>query len=146
VTNESPKPPFKAPTRASEWVLVGASLALSLAFSYFLGEGRGFVCGTSIFAIIFLIQLSWPLRKEVWFWLITGIFAALHAVAAVELNWSWLEQGRNFKLLGTLWTLDVAVMAGIVYTIYRLKYGVPAKSIEDSVDDLPRYGDRDLGL
>jgi len=120
-------------------------LALCVVLSYFLGEGRGFVSGTSIFAMIFLVQVSWPIRKEIWFWVVTAVFAAVHGWAVFHLDWSWVEEGRNLRLLGFFWMVEVGVMAGIVYTAYRLKYGAPSKTMEASLDDLPRYGDRDIG-
>jgi hypothetical protein len=40
---------------------------------------------------------------------------------------------------------DIAIMIGIIYIAYRLKYGAPTELVDDAPDD-PRYGERDLDL
>jgi uncharacterized membrane protein YjjP (DUF1212 family) len=144
--NDPLKAPFKAPTKATEWLVVLGILLLCFALSYLIGEARGWVIGVSVGAFAFLILFAWPLRREGWFWLLVAIFGILHAAAVSQFDWSWVATERNgLKGLAAFFTPDLLIMCGITYGIYRLKYGMPALSIEPSIDDLPRYADRDLG-
>lgn len=146
-TEHAPRIPFKSPTNAVEWLVLLAIFALCFALSYLEGEALGWVMGMSIGVIALLVLLAWPLRREGWFWALVAAFVAIHAAAAFGLDWSWVETQRDgLKGLGALITPDLLIMCGITYSAYRLKYGSPAQSIEPSVDDLPRYTDRDIDL
>ena len=144
---EPPKTPFKAPTNVTEWLVALGIFPLCFAVSYFVGAARGWVFGIATGVIALFILFAWPLRKQVWFWLVATMFVALHAVSVLELDWSWVTTERNgLKGLGALATPDLLIMCGITYGIYRLKYGAPAQSIKPSIDELPRYTNRDLGF
>lgn len=144
---EIPRTPFKAPTNATGWLGILGIFALCIALSYLEGEARGWVMGLSIGVIALFVLMAWPLRRLGWFWALVAMFVTVHAAAVFELDWSWVEtQKSGLKGLGALVTPDLLLMCGITYGIYRLKYGVPAQSIEPSVDELPRYTDRDLGF
>jgi hypothetical protein len=101
-----------------------------------------------------VIQMSWPLRKESWFWFAVIAFAAIHAWAVQSLDWSWISHSRRLngayssglKGLGVLFCLDVAMMMAVIYGLYCLKYGKPARASEPSIDESPRYGERDINL
>jgi hypothetical protein len=122
-------------------------LVLCVALSYAIGEARGWVIGSSVGAIAMFVLFAWPLRREVWFWVVLAAFAAVHIGGALQFDWSWAATQRSgLKLLAALITPDLLIMCGITYGIYRLKYGTPVRSIEPSVDELPRYTDRDLGF
>lgn len=145
--NEPPKTPFKAPTNATEWAVVLGIFVLCFALIYLVGEARGWVMGMSIGVIAMFILLAWPLRRESWFWAVVALFVTVHIAAVLQFDWSWVATQRNgLKGLGALVTPDLLIMCGSTYGIYRLKYGTPAQSIEPSIDDLPRYTDRDLGF
>lgn len=145
--SDPPKTPFKALTRARQWLVALGIITLCIALSYFVGEVKGAVSGASIGVIAMLIMLAWPLRKQSWFRALVALFIALHSVGGLELDWSWVATERSgLKGRAALFTPDLLIMYGITYAIYRLKYGTPAESVEASIDDLPRYGDRDLGF
>ena len=122
-------------------------LAGCVALSLLIGEARGWATGASIGAIAILIELSWPLRKEVWFWCAVAVFAAIHLWAILLLDWSWIPatdaHRSGLKGLALLFWADLFSMIGLVYGVYRLIYGEPPQSIEPSVDELPRYSDHD---
>jgi hypothetical protein len=145
--NDVPKTPFKAPTNSTEWLVILGIFLSCFALSYLVGEARGWVMGISMGVIALFILLAWPLRKEGWFWAVVALFVTVHTAGVFQFDWSWIATRRNgLKELGALVTPDLLIMCGITYGIYRLKYGAPAQSIEPSIDDLPRYTDRDLGF
>jgi hypothetical protein len=146
--DDRPITPFKAPTDATSWIVQLTIVALCMGLSLLIGEARGWAIGTSVGAIAILIELSWPLRKLVWFWCAVAVFAAIHLWAVLSLDWSWIpatdDHRSGLKGLALLFWVDLFSMAGVVYGVYRLIYGKPAQSIEPSVDELPRYSDHDM--
>ena len=146
VKADPPGPPFKAPSDVSGWIAVIAIGALSIALSFLVGEARGWVIGGSIGAFGLLIQMSQTLRKEAWFWASLAPLALLHVWAVGHFDWSWVERGRGFTVLGQYVTGDFLIMMAMIYGIYRFKFGKPAEAVEPSIDDLPRYNDRDIEI
>jgi hypothetical protein len=147
VTEEFPRIPFKDPRRVAGWVPLAGTIMLAIALSYFMDEAKGWVTACATGALSTLIQFAWPMRKVVWFWLVVAAFAAAHIWAVLYFDWSWVvAEHSGVKLLGTLMALDFGGMVALIYGIYRLRYGAPAKSVEESIDDLPRYSDRDINL
>lgn len=147
--NEPPRTPFKNPANATSIILQLTILGVCIALSYFLGEGRGLAAGMGIGSIAILIELSWPVRKEAWFWWAVAAFAAIHVWAVLSLDWSWAADAgdrREGKGLILLFWADFATMAATIYGVYRLKYGAPTQAVEPSIDDLPSYSNRDLDL
>jgi hypothetical protein len=145
--SERPQTPFQGPTDATNIIIQLTTLGVCIALAYLIGEARGWASGMSIAAIAILIELSWPMRREAWFWCAVSAFAAIHVCALLSLDWSWVaptDQHRSGKgLIGLFW-IDLGVMMASVYGLYRLKYGKPAQAIEPSVDELPRYSDHDM--
>jgi hypothetical protein len=149
-----PATPFKNPTDAASWIPALLILGLGIGLSYIFGNDKGWAAGAAITAIAAVIQFSWPLRKQSWFWLALAAFAVIHALAVYELNWSWISNSVrlnglhrwDLKGLGLLTCADAAVMMAIIYALFCLKYGRPAEASESSVDELPRYGARDIEL
>jgi hypothetical protein len=145
-TETKPQTPFKALSTAIQWITFVAIFALCIVISLFIGEGRGWAAGLSIGVITLVIQISWHLRKEAWFWIAIAFFAAVHAWAVLYLDWSWVSEGSGLKLLASLVVPDLSAMMAIIYRLFRLKYGTPAQEVEPSIDELPRYGERDITL
>jgi hypothetical protein len=140
---EPPQRPFKMPTKAVGWLLLIGTIVLSFSLPGFVGEDRGTIMAIAIGALAMLVQFSWPLRKERWFWVLIAMFAVLDVAGVFWLDWSWLVENRpNGKALGELGFIDFLAMSGITYGTYRLKFGKPTQSVEPSIDDLPSYADR----
>lgn len=144
---EPPKTPFKSPRKAFEWLFPIGVFALCSSLSALVGDDRGTMIGIAIGALAMLVQFSWPLRKEWWFWILVTTFAILNFAGVFGLDWSWIVEKRyNGKALGELGLIDFLAMMGVTYGTYRLMYGKPAQSVEPSIDDLPSYADRDLNF
>lgn len=145
---EPPTTPFKAPTNATSLIVQSGILGACFALAYLIGDARGWATGMSIGAIAILIELSWPLRRESWFWFGVVVFAAIHVWAVLSLNWSWILSSERHTLelkgLILLFWLDLGAMSAVTYGAYRLKYGKPPQVVEPSLDELPRYGDHDM--
>jgi len=90
VTNEIPRTPFKSPTNVANWLLSSGIFGACVALSYLIGEGRGWAAGSAIGALALLTQVSWPLRKEPWFWLIVAALAGVHVWGVLCFDWSWV--------------------------------------------------------
>jgi hypothetical protein len=144
---ERPETPFKMPTKAVGWAIVIGTIVLDCSLTGFLGEDHGTIMAIALGALAMLIQFSWRLRKQWWFWILAGMFAVLNVAGAFRLDWSWIVENRpNGKALGELGFIDFWAMTGITYGMYRLMFGKPSESVEPSIDDLPSYADRDLNL
>ena len=144
MTNK-PQTPFIASTRA-EGTFVGlGAVAVTLLTTTFLGEDGGSVAGIAVGALVCLVVISWPLRKERWFWILFSIFCAVNAFAVAHFDWSFTHdwRGRDFALL---LMPDLGVMIGIVYAIYCGIYGKPRATVAELPDPGPTYSERDLDL
>jgi hypothetical protein len=92
-----------------------------------------------------VVRISWPLRKEPWFWAAVAGFTALHVVALIEFDWSSTSSWNGHKLSG-LFMSDTVAMLGIVYGLYHLIYGRPASTFMEDPGDAPDYAQRDLDI
>jgi len=90
--------------------------------------------------------MSWPLRRERWFWVALAPLALIHVWAVFDFRWAWIAERGGIKLLGQFVIGDFLAMLAIIYGLYRIKFGKPAEVIEPSIDALPRYNDRDIGI
>ena len=127
----------------AEVVLFGVAIAAGLAIGFVMGEQRGKIAGVFAGALIAVIRVSWPVRREPWFFATVVAFIAGDALAVVYVDWSFTKSWTG-HVFGGFWLLDFVAMLAAVYGIYRLKYGVPLEVIENSPDDLPRYSERDI--
>jgi hypothetical protein len=141
---EKPRTPFIATTRAEGLVVGGAAIAFSILAGIFVDDDRGSIAGISTGAIAALICIAWPVRKEFWFWIAVAIFIALHVFAVAHFDWSFTHAWSGHAISSLIFP-DVAVMMGIVYGLYRLKYGAPTELVADLPDE-PRYGEREIDL
>ena len=145
-SEQPPQIPFKAPSAIASWLVIGLTIGLCIGLSYLANDGRGWAIGLSVGVIALLVQISWPLRKEGWFWATVAVLAAVHFWASVHFSWYWVSDRGGLKLLGSMFAVDYLAMVGLIYGVYRIGYGKPAHSTEPNVDDLPRYDARDLDL
>src|SRR4051794_36866833 len=127
---EKPRTPFIGTTSAEGLVVGGAAIAFGIIAGIFVGDDEGSVAGLSFGAIAALIVISWPVRKQPWFWTVVTIFTAVHVVAVVHFDWSFTREWSG-RVFASLIYPDVAIMMSLVYAVYRLKYGKPAEVIAD---------------
>ena len=92
-----------------------------------------------------VVRISWPLRKEPWFWAVMTGFTALHIIAMAKFDWSWTRTSSGHSLSGLLLS-DTVAMVVVIYGLYRLLYGSPATALTEDPDDAPDYAERDLNL
>ena len=140
----SPKTPFVAFTRVEGLIVAGVAIAVAIFVGVFVGEDRGWIAGCAGGAIAALIRISWPLRKERWFWVTTAAFSALNAFAVAYIDWSFTHSWGGHSV-SALMVIDLAVMMAITYGLYCLMYGAPSEAVADLVDE-PIYSARDLDL
>lgn len=141
---DAPKAPFLAATRTEGLILAGFLIAVSIFVGTFIGGDEGDVAGLSAGAMMALIRISWPVRKEPWFWTALASFIAIHVFAITQVDWSFTRDwsGRAFS---SLMVPDLAAMMAVVYALYRLKYGKPAEVIAEQPHE-PGYAERDIDL
>jgi hypothetical protein len=141
---DKPRTPFISWRRwgIAGFVALGLIGVVTLLVGILVGEDRGWMAGGLIGALTALIRVSWPLRKEAWFWGAVGVFAALDVFALIHFDWSATHSWSGHAFGGFI-LLDIAVMMAIVYGLYRLIYGAPADVIED-VPEEPSYAERDI--
>jgi hypothetical protein len=137
-----PSTPFVAFSRAEGLIVAG--LAIIAAVGVLVGEDKGWIAGIFAGALAATIRISWPLRKEPWFWATIVVFAGLNAFAVVNLDWSFTHAWSGHAISG-LMVIDIGVMISIIYGLYRLIYGAPTEVIAEAHDE-PRYGERDINL
>jgi hypothetical protein len=113
--------------------------------SIFLGDDRGSIAGIACGALACLAIISWPLRRERWFWVAFAIFTVLNAFAVANFDWSFIHDWSGHAV-ASLMVPDLAVMMTIVYGIYCGLYGKPSEAVAELPDDGPSYSERDLDL
>ena len=143
---ESPDTPFTSWRRSGiAGILVfGIGIPVGFSIGFVAGEPRGWIAGGLAGALTALIRISWPLRKEPWFWGVSTVFAAADVLAVISTDWSFTDNWNGHEF-GGLIVLDLGMMMAIVYALYRLRYGAPAKAIADEPDE-PSYSGRDTNL
>jgi NADH:ubiquinone oxidoreductase subunit 3 (subunit A) len=72
------------------------------------------------------VRMSWPLRKEAWFWLLMLLLMALHIVAAMAFKWSAAAYWTGLTIMPFM-AADIGLTLAVVYLVYRVKSGVPAQ-------------------
>jgi hypothetical protein len=125
-------------------LVFGIGILVGLSVGLLAGEQRGWIAGGLAGALTALIRISWPVRKEPWFWGITTLFAAADAVSVYDVNWSFTDSWNGHEFSGLV-VLDLCLMMAIVYALYRLNYGAPANVVADEPDE-PSYSERDINL
>jgi len=134
---ERPTSPFYLPRR---WEAVSLGVCAFLAyllFAYLLGEARGTIAGAFFGCIATTVRTSWPLRKELWFWLLMLLLTALHIVAAMAFKWSAAANWTGLTVMPFM-AADIGLTLNVVYLVYRLICGVPAQLFNAPA---PRYAD-----
>lgn len=146
-STSKPSSPFSSWRRLgiAGFVAIALAALIGMSIGIVFGEARGWITGGAALALGMVIRVSWPLRKEPWFWAAMSGLTALHVIAVAKFDWSWARSlnGRSF---GGLFMSDTLAMLGIIYGLYRLIYGRPASAIREDPGDAPDYGDRDLTL
>ena len=142
---EKPATPFLGTTRSEGWVVVAAAIPVSILVGVLTTEDQGWITGDAVGALGCLVTLSWPLRRERWFWAAMACFAAVNAFGVFHFDWSFTHDWSGHALI-SLALADLAVMAAIIYGLYCLIYGTPAESIAELPDEGPSYSERDLDL
>jgi hypothetical protein len=107
-----------------------------------LGENRGWIAGGFAGALGALIRISWPVRKEAWFWWAVAVFASLDLFGLIHFDWSATHSWSGLAF-GSFIFLDFAVMTAIIYLLFRSKYGTPTQAVADKPK---RYGERNIDL
>jgi hypothetical protein len=141
---ERPKTPFIGTTR-TEGLIVGGAIILPITIltSIFIGFDKGSIAGIAGGALACFVVISWPLRRERWFWIVFSIFTAVNAFAVAHFNWSFTHDWRG-RATASLMVPDVAVMMAITYGVYCSIYGAPSEAVADLPDEGPSYSKRDI--
>ena len=105
--------------------------------AYLLGDGRGTIAGGFLTAFAVALRICWPLRKQLWFWTTFVALAALHALVVAEFRWSAATDWKGPTLMPFM-AADIALILGVVYFIYRRRYGAPTELVGEPA---PRYAD-----
>jgi hypothetical protein len=141
---DKPRTPFVAARRTEGFIIGGAAIAAAILVGIFVGEDKGWIAGCAAGAIAALIRISWPLRKERWFWAAMAGFTAANAFAVEHFDWSFTHSWSG-HLVSVLMIIDIAVMMAIIYGLFSLIYGAPSEAVADLVEE-PTYSERDLDL
>ena len=141
---DKPRSPFIGTTRTEGAFVAIGVVAFTILASSFLGEDKGSVAGIAAGALACFVIVSWPLRKERWFWALFGIFTGVNAFAVMRFDWSFTDDWSGHAFASLLLP-DLAVMLAIVYGLFRLIYGRPTELVEE-LPGQPRYDQRDLDL
>ena len=83
------------------------------------------------------VRICWPLRKQLWFWIALLGLAALHGFAVAMFKWSAAADWNGPTFMPFM-AADIALILGVIYSIYRWHYGVPAELVGEPE---PRYAD-----
>jgi hypothetical protein len=143
---EEPHTPFMSWRHwgVAGFLLFAVGIAVGISAGWVVGEQGGWIAGILAGALVALIRISWPLRHKGWFWAAVAVFVAADVLAVGDVDWSFTDKWNGHSMSG-LAMLDLSAMMSVIYGLYRLHYGAPAKVIED-VPDEPNYGDRDFDL
>jgi hypothetical protein len=109
------------------------------------GEDRGWIAGDAGGALAGLIVVSWPLRKEVWFWVAMAALTGVNAFTVAHFDWSFTHSWSGHAV-ASLMVLDLVAMTAIIYGLYYLIYGAPSEAVAALPDEGPSYSERDLDL
>jgi len=139
---DKPKTPFIAASRTEGLLVGGVALVVTLLVGMLVGADKGWLAGIAAGALCATIRISWPLRKEPWFWIAMSALAAVNAFGVTYFDWSFTHSWSGHAL-ASLMLPDIGVMVGIIYGLYRLKCGAPAEVV---AEEPPRYGQRDIDL
>jgi hypothetical protein len=143
--SDKPKTPFIGTTRTEGWILAGVAGAFALLVGALLGEDRGWIGGDAAGALAGLIIVSWPLRRERWFWVAMAALTGVNAFAVARFDWSFIHSWSGHAV-ALLMVLDLLAMTAIVYCLYCLIYGAPSEAVAALPDEGPSYSERDLNL
>ena len=143
---ETPRTPFTSwrHWRVADFFIFGVGIVVGVSVGMLFGERQGWMAGGFAGTLAALVRISWPLRKERWFWGVATFFAAADALAVSNVDWSFTQKWNGHEYTGLL-VLDLGLMMAIVYGMYRLRYGTPAAAIDEEADE-PAYSQRDLEL
>ena len=83
------------------------------------------------------VRISWPLRKQLWFWIVIAVLAALHTFSVVVFKWSAATDWSGPTIMPFM-AADIALILVVIYLIYRWRYGVPTEVVGEPK---PRYAD-----
>ena len=143
---EMPATPF---TRWRRWgiagfLVFGIGIAVGVPVGFLMGDQRGWIGGGLAGALTALVRISWPVRKEPWFWGVSALFAAGDVMAVYRIDWSFTESWNGHSYSG-LMVLDLFMMMAAVYALYCLRYGLPRKAFAEEPDER-NYGERNIKL
>jgi cation transport ATPase len=141
---DKPQTPFVEFSRMEGFIIGGVAIVAAILVGIFVGEDRGWVAGCAAGALAAVIRISWPLRKEHWFWAAMAGFTVANAFGVEFFDWSFTHSWSGHSVSG-LMVIDIAVMVAIIYGLYCLIYGAPSKAVADLVDE-PTYSQRDVDL
>lgn len=131
----APASPFYAPSRWEGAIIGLGALVAYFGFAYVLGEGGATIAGAFVCSFALVVRISWPLRRQVWFWLTIGVLAALHIAAVALIDWSFAAQWTGLSLIPFA-VADTALLLAIIYFIFRSLHGVPDRLV---MTPEPRY-------
>lgn len=142
--SKGPRTPFVEVKPMEGLLAAGLAIATSLMVETFAGEDKGWVAGCAAGSLVAVIRLSWPLHRELWFWLTTVGFVAVNAIAVEYFDWSFTHSwvGHSF---GTLMIADIAWMMAAIYGLFSLIHGKPSEAVAE-IAEQPNYSERDLNL
>jgi hypothetical protein len=141
---DKPKTPFVELSRTEGLIIAGVAITAAFIVGMFVGEGKGWIAGCAAGALAGLVRISWPLRKERWFWAAIATFAAVNVSAVEYFDWSFTRSWSGHSV-SVLMLIDGGVMMAIVYGLFCLIYGAPSEAVADLVEE-PTYSQRDLDL
>ena len=144
---EKPHSPFSTWRRwgVAGFVVFGLAIGVDLFAGWLIGDGRATIAAAFVLSLTALIRVSWPLRREGWFWATVAALAATDIATIAYVDWSFTKEwtGQSF---GGFAAADFWAMMAIVYGLYRLNYGPPVEPFEEDAGDLPDYADREFDL
>jgi hypothetical protein len=138
--SDKPESPFHARSRATGGLIGLCGFALFLAISRVVGEGIGTIASAATTCLALVVCVSWPLRRQLWFWVAILVLTCLHVLAIVFVDWSAAAHWTALSLMPVMWA-DVSFMLVVIFLLYRFIYGAPARLVEDIPD---RYSERDI--
>jgi drug/metabolite transporter (DMT)-like permease len=104
--------------------VIFGSMPLILLFYYFGKPALALPVLGSAGIVTMAIALRWQLRRHVWFWVIIGIFVALHG--ALILVVPWTTQWVPAVVMTPIGVADLYLMLAILSVVRKLAKGPKA--------------------
>lgn len=100
--------------------VLGAAVALTvfLAFSGFGLEGAGRAAAVSVVSVGAAARISWPMRRDVWYWVCISCISLVHV--SVIILYPWSNDRYNAIALVPVMFVDIVIILAIVSVAARI--------------------------